>query len=666
MYKKLLVIAIILYIVFSTWICFWKYFNFGYNGLDLAIYNQVFYNSAHGQLFQSTIHPHSYLGDHFELFIIFLLPFYYLYQNPLTLLFLQTVFLALVAWPLFLIAKKLINEKTALFVSLLWLFNPFVQNINLFEFHLLPFALFFLFFTFYFYQEKKFFLFIVFLIISLLVREDVALLTLMFGFLALIEKRSLKWILWPIILSGSWFIFTLKIITSLAPNSQFKFLYYYSWLGNNFSEIIKNTLLHPWLVIKHFANWQVLFFFLLVFLPFSCLNVFQPKYLLIGGLVLLQLLMAGANEAALIPKIHYVTLLLPSLFLALIFEIKKISAGHKLNKIELFLAKEKSALFLILTLVILYAFIVLGPITGLFKNNFKKEEVINKKSFFKEISRNDSLLTSFDYLTRLSSRSQLYSLYYSYIGKLEFSDINYKIPDNIDKLLIDTNDFLFFDLTFPQMKIWQDYYPEAAKNFQEFLQKNNYQVTRVTDSIVLWQKPVLSEAEGLVPSEDEGLVPSEDEGNIASPLTLFELNPNTELISYKKNVHFGNGLLKLYGWDKTLEKNNYLHLSLYFQALNKIKENFNLRLMVIDENNKKIYQKDYPVTYGLYPPRDWQINEIIKINYYFILPENLNLQNKKITFQLINQRGNLTLNQLRQVITNILKEKILGEFTISL
>jgi len=650
MYKKLLIIAIILYIILFTWICFWKYFNFGYNGLDLAIYNQVFFNSAHGNFFQSTIHPHSYLGDHFELFIIFLLPFYYLYQNPLTLLFLQTVFLALVAWPLFLIAKKLINERVALFLALLWLLNPFVQNVNLFEFHLLPFALIFLFFAFYYYQEKKIIPFIIFLLLALLVREDVAFLTLMFGILALIEKRSLKWILWPIIISAIWFIIALKIITSLAPNSQFKFLYYYSWLGNNFSEIIKNALLHPWLIIRHLITWQTMTFFLIIFMPFGYLNIFQKKYLLLGFLVLLQLLMAGADQATLIPKIHYVSLLLIPLFLALTFEIRKILNKQKLNKLEILLSKEKIALFITLSLVTLYSTLVFGPFIGISKNNFKKEEVNNKKEFLKEISRNDSLLTSFDYLTLLSSRSQLYSLYYSYIGKLEFSNIDYKIPDNIDKLLIDTNDFLFFDLTFPEMKIWQDYYPEAAGNFREFLQKNNYQVAKVTDSIILWQK----------------LVPSKVEGNTTSPLMLYELNPNTEPIMYKKIIHFGNGLLKLYGWDKTLEKNNYLHLSLYFQALNKIKENFNLRLIIIDENNKKIYQKDYPVTYGLYPPRDWKINEIIKINYHFILPENLNFQNKKITFQLINQKGNLTLNQLRQVITNILKEKILGEFTISL
>ena len=69
---KLLVSAIILYFITFSLICLWKYYNFQYDLLDLAIINQVFLNSAGGDLFASSIHPPSYLGDHFTPILILL------------------------------------------------------------------------------------------------------------------------------------------------------------------------------------------------------------------------------------------------------------------------------------------------------------------------------------------------------------------------------------------------------------------------------------------------------------------------------------------------------------------------------------------------------------------------------------------------------------------
>lgn len=641
-YKKLLIYSIIIYLIVFSVFCFWKYFNFGYNGLDLAIYNQVFYNSAHGRLFQFSIHPQSYLGDHLELFMLFLLPIYFFFQNPLMLLFLQTLFLALAAWPIFLICRKFFKEKIAFFITLIWFFNPFVQNTNLFEFHLLPFALFFIFFAFYFYQEKKIVHFIIFLLLSLLVREDVALVTLMFGFLALIEKREKKWILWPIILSIIWFILALKIIAFFTPTGQYKFLYYYNWLGNNLGEVTKNLFLRPLLVLQHLFIWPNFFFLLGLLLPFCYLVLLQPMYLLLAVPVFVQMLLGSGNSATIILDIHYTALFLPALFLALIFEIKKILENNKLNRLEKFLLNEKPALVLILSLTTLYACLTLGPILGIFQKNFRKEEVANKNTFLKEISANDSVATSFEFLTELSSRKNLYSFHYAFIGKEQLSERDYSLPDGVDKILVDTSDLLLYNFLFNNLEVWQKYYSEADNKFREFINNNNYQVAKYSDSLVLWEK------------------------NVAKPLSLYQLNPSFEEIKVSKNIHFGNGKFKLMGWNRIDEPSETTNFSFYFQALNKITENYNLRLILIDENGLKIYQKDYPLAYGIYPLSDLKPYEILKINYRFILPENIQIQNKKMAFQLIEQEGYLTANKIKKVVPQVTMENILGEFTIPL
>src|SRR3989338_2684564 len=92
--------GIMLYIIVFLLISFWKYDNFLYNMLDLGIYTQVFESFKSGNHWYSSIQQSNYLGDHFEPFILALLPFYFLIPHPKILLFLQTIFLSFPAIPI--------------------------------------------------------------------------------------------------------------------------------------------------------------------------------------------------------------------------------------------------------------------------------------------------------------------------------------------------------------------------------------------------------------------------------------------------------------------------------------------------------------------------------------------------------------------------------------
>ncbi|MFA4872559.1 MAG: DUF2079 domain-containing protein [Patescibacteria group bacterium] len=242
---RVLASGIILYILIFSGISLWKYSQLRYNARDLAIYNQVTWQlSNKGSILRqaqgdnivipktdklinritdklySSIQGHNYLGDHFEPILFLIAPLYALFPDPRMLLVLQTLALALAAWPLFLISQKVIksqshrvdeseNQKTdkpiteklknwlPTAVGTLWLLHPAVQNANLFEFHSLSFAPLFLFFLFYYWQKIKesktdklrtdrlnnCTLFTLFLLLSLSVREDVSLITLFLGFI---------------------------------------------------------------------------------------------------------------------------------------------------------------------------------------------------------------------------------------------------------------------------------------------------------------------------------------------------------------------------------------------------------------------------------------------------------------------------------------------------
>src|SRR3989338_9602525 len=100
----------------ATWlmVAFWKYGLFLYNALDLAIYSQVFWNTSYGRWFEMSIHPQSYIGDHFEPLILLLTPIYSLWRDPRMLLILQTLAIQLAVIPIYLLARNIFQKNASI------------------------------------------------------------------------------------------------------------------------------------------------------------------------------------------------------------------------------------------------------------------------------------------------------------------------------------------------------------------------------------------------------------------------------------------------------------------------------------------------------------------------------------------------------------------------
>jgi uncharacterized membrane protein len=122
--------------------------------MDLGVMDQALWNTLKGRFLMA---DHTriddnfrcYLTNHFRPILLLFLPFYIFFPDPKTLLFLQSVSIALGAIPLYLLAKeKLKNELSCIFLICSYLLYPYIGNANLFEFHpnsLIPcFLLFFL------------------------------------------------------------------------------------------------------------------------------------------------------------------------------------------------------------------------------------------------------------------------------------------------------------------------------------------------------------------------------------------------------------------------------------------------------------------------------------------------------------------------------------------
>jgi len=618
----LLLLTIVFYIILFAFISLWKYYNFGYDAMDLAIINQVFYNSSLGNFFASSIHPPTYLGDHFTPILFLLLPFYFLWLEPPLLLILQTIILALSAWPIYLIARKVLTKNWSLILAIAWLVNPFVQNINLFEFHFLPLAIFFILWAFYFFQNQKIWLFAIFSALALLVREDVALTIFMFGLIAVWQKRKIRWWLTPFLSSLIYFLLAIKITSLLVPAGQYKFSIYYSWL-------VSSLTTKPWLILTHLfqpGNWELI---IALLLPLVFLPLISPFYLILGLGTFLQLILRSGGGSATLLETHYASLLLPAVFIAAIYSIKKITNNNSgQQKIISLIKKYEGLAKLIFAAGLIYFSLTLGPIVGSFSQitqpSLPSTKNLNKKEILEKIPKNASVAATYEMLTPLSSRPYLYSFNYIFLGKQQFLTEDYSLPDNTEYLIIDFQDLITYQLQYGNNPFYQNHYRAIKHDWQKVLA--NFGLIEIKDNLALYQK------------------------GAENKFTLVKLLDDQPEITQPRNDIF-NKKIKFLGFNKTVD-----FYQLFWQMDLPLEKNYQLEL-VLTKDDQTIYQKLYPLAYDLLPNEPNLGKKNIQTNYWFELPKNISIGVYELKIRLIEiLSGGVEMNSIRGT-KNVIDEK---------
>jgi uncharacterized membrane protein len=163
------------------------------SGYDLALENNIIWNLLHGGQWMKSSPLVGPVGTHFgyhaTLFAYVIVPVYAFAQRPETLLVLQSTLLGAAAIPLFLIARRYLAPALACLVALAYLFYPGLHGANLYEFHYLPLGTFFLWLTLYALEARRNVLAVVAVVLTLSVREDVALSLSIWGAYLLLAGR---------------------------------------------------------------------------------------------------------------------------------------------------------------------------------------------------------------------------------------------------------------------------------------------------------------------------------------------------------------------------------------------------------------------------------------------------------------------------------------------
>src|SRR3989344_445073 len=347
----------IFYFIYFTAASFLRYENFFTGRFDLGNMAQTVWNTAHGNIFRLTdpngVEEISRLSIHSDFILILLSPLYLIWEDPRTLLLVQTLILTFGGVFVFLISRSVLKNKTiSLVFALCFYLNPLVNWTNLYDFHAVTLATTFLLAAFYFILRKNWILTVIFLILAGFSKEQVWIINALFGlYLIFFQKQKF---LGFFIFTISFFIFYILFWVAIpnAAQGQHFALSFLSEYGGTPHEVIKSIILNPLMVINTVFAPDRVEYLRQLFLPLGFLSFIAFPFLVFSTPDLSINLLSGFSPMHQI-YYQYSATITPFIFISAIYAVYFIRKFVPDVPIHLF-----SVLILITTLVSAYNF---GP-----------------------------------------------------------------------------------------------------------------------------------------------------------------------------------------------------------------------------------------------------------------------------------------------------------------
>lgn len=447
----LLTVFVFLYAIIMSYLSLIKYYTFNATAWDLGIFSQSMHTTLNFHtLFYNNLELGSHFHVHFSPILFLCLPFYAIYQSPTTLLILQAVAVALGGVPLYFLAKREFESpKHSVAFTALYFLYPALHGANLFDFHPEAFIPLFGFSTLYFYKNEKWGKYFIFLIVLLMIKEDMPLVAIgigLYGFFSniklLLKKRINKNMiiaLFTIFIGIAWLFLAFFMVSYFVRLDGYESLWDYGYSHhtmnvygefgkggplNVFSHIISNPLES----IVQFSNppSQKLIFFTALFLPLCMFAFVDIPHILLFLPTLLELMFAS-NPYYFDIAYHYPFQLTPTIFVATVYGIKKISTINKQIEVN------KKTLTRVLLVMAMATLITLSFITQIIMQNVpltvnQTDEIKSKVISLIPINTNPHILTQNDYFPHVCNSN------YSYA---------YWNTTNVDYILIDLCSFWY-------------------------------------------------------------------------------------------------------------------------------------------------------------------------------------------------------------------------------
>jgi hypothetical protein len=230
--------------------------------IDLGIYDNIFYQSAHGHPLGCSFVKHNYHGSaHFDPILVLISPLYRVYPRAEFLLILQSVWLGAGVVPAYLIARdKLESRLCGVAFAAMFALYPAVHGANMYDFHSLTLVTPLIMFLLWFLETGRTKSYWALILPTLLVREDVTILLCFVGLYAILTRKPgwarLGWV--TILISITYFVVVKRFfMTSIDPLNggpdSYGFAYYYEDLipnKNGVGGLLVSLFSNPIFVLK--------------------------------------------------------------------------------------------------------------------------------------------------------------------------------------------------------------------------------------------------------------------------------------------------------------------------------------------------------------------------------------------------------------------------------
>ena len=319
-----LVLVITAYVARFTSLTLDIHHGLGTSSYDFGLYDQGVWLLSRFHAPFVTLMGRNLFGDHTSFILVFLVPVYWLFPAAGTLLFSQSLALGLGAVPVFLYARtRLASEWMALVLATVYLLHPAVGWTNLENFHPDSYLGVLVGFAIWAALTRRWKTYAVFVVLSLLVKEDVSLLVVPLGIWVALKRDRRIGLLTIIGSIGFMAIALLVVIKGLIGTAtrnswRFPFGGPLAFLRHTF-ERPGDTLAHVWSDDRPWYVWQML-------TPFAWLWARRPSVAAIGSLVLAGNVISTYWYQYNI-EYHYSLIIVPALALGTVYGIAAL--GHR-------------------------------------------------------------------------------------------------------------------------------------------------------------------------------------------------------------------------------------------------------------------------------------------------------------------------------------------------
>ena len=427
---------------FLTWtvILFQKYGTFGYCDWDLAFFAQGMWSLIHADG-TSTIFEKHLLANHANLVAYVILPVYYIFQHPMTLVFAKILSYVLAGAGLFYLVKPRIGPGYALWLmAFYYCYAPNVFGM-LHDFDFEALAPVFLVGLLYFFETRRWRLFMITALLSMTIKENMPLVVLAFGICGLVSgKDKVAWGIVPIALSVTVFFLLVKVFIPMMAsgglNAPLPYSGNYAYLWNDGP---KAGLASLSAVLWKPANGVFIHELLgvLWYLPLLGLKAL----FLVAPLLAQHLLSASDTEHSIV--YFYGMALAPFIFFGMAIALERLKKAMS----------ARGFLYLVVLITFIFPFdwsrywpkFVFRTRCSNFDCSTPAETVRKKWALLGRIPGDAPVVASFAYLTPLSQRLHVYPFFKLYAKRYQQAEQPWCLPESVAYAIIDLDDPWMWD-----------------------------------------------------------------------------------------------------------------------------------------------------------------------------------------------------------------------------